>query len=576
MSIPKNYLHEINQVVVVMFENRSFDNLLGWMYEQSDHAKLKFIPVTRDEPFEGLDGKILSNKFSSSFNDPKAYPVVKGTTPYAGKDGDSAFTVPDLDPHEPFQYVWQQLWGPDVIPPKSGSTVNSKIGQTAPMSGFLADYASVAKYNGGDSVQEQENKAITLKILETYTSEQAPVINTLAKWYGVSDEWYSSIPSQTNCNRAFAGAGTSQGLVNNHWNYTTTPVAWKTDTIWNVMMDQGKLTNNDWKIYYSQLWSGVPFDRYSFTIDMFHKLYEAMEDSNMQKMNQFHNDAANGTLPAFSFLEPTWYTAGLLQGTPSSYHPPSDISNAEFFLKEVFESLTTTETAKEKWRDTLLVIYFDEHGGCYDHVSPPNCIPPGDMGSPPTPPDYTFDFKTLGCRVPAILASPRIQKHTVFRSDKVAEGHHIDHCSLIATLLKWKGINPATAGMGARVVCAPTFEDVFTLDSKQARVDLPDFGNVRPARLTEAEAGSSETPHNLTEEHFSQIGQVLSFVTKRKVNGQILTNEINLLRKAKTKGEIKTALAAFDQKFLHHQIVKNSFRQKVMVLLQRLFPFLYK
>lgn len=555
MPQPLNYLHEIKQVVVVMFENRSFDNLLGWLYDQSEHGCLNFVPAAKNKPFQGLDGKELGCKFPTSFEDPKTYPVVKGTTPYDGQSAESAFTVPAPDPHEPFQYVWRQLWGPDVQPPKKGSRVDSRVGESAPMSGFLADYANAVGYTGGTSSDQLKKKAIALKILETYTPDQAPVLNTLARWYGVSDEWFCSIPSQTNCNRAFAGAGTSQGLVNNHWSilHKGAPVAWSTETIWNVLLNQGKMTNADWKIYYSELW--FSWIEYCFTVDMFSKLYHAMEDSNEQRISQFHVDAAAGNLPAFSFLEPMWYLAGNSDGPPSSYHPPSDIANAEQFLKGVFESLTTTSAAKRKWRDTLLVIYFDEHGGCYDHVSPPNCVPPGDMGSPPAKPKYIFDFKTLGCRVPAILASPRIEKNTVFRSNSATS--HIDHCSLIATLLKWQGIDPSTAGMGDRVTNAPTFEDVFTLSAADARTDLPDFGSVRSPAPMEGVADGPDAPHGLTDEHFSQIGQILGYITDGKVSGPRLVEEVEAIREAETNKELRDAMEDFARRYAEKGVLSG-------------------
>ena len=51
--------------------------------------------------------------------------------------------------------------------------------------------------------------------MQSYTPDQLPVINGLAEHYAVGDMWFSSVPSQTNPNRAFALCGTSMGLVNN-------------------------------------------------------------------------------------------------------------------------------------------------------------------------------------------------------------------------------------------------------------------------------------------------------------------------------------------------------------------------
>lgn len=453
-------LREIEHIVVVMFENRSFDSLLGWLYETPAKEPLRFFPAGSPPRFDGLRENTYFNRFPASFGDEREYPVQRGT---------SSFTVPDPDPHEPFQNVYRQLWGPDVRPPDQGEQVTTDPSKTPPMSGFLADYASAVGYDGRDARKKQA----ALRILETYTPEQVPVLSELARWYAVSDAWFASIPTQTNCNRAFAATGTSQGLVNNHWIKLAkgAPVAWNLPTVWDVLMQHSDLELEDWRIYYSELWFSW-FGEYCFTVDMLEKLWP-VRTSVQKKMHQFHQDARNGSLPALSFLEPMWYLAGLSDGPPSSYHPPADVRPAESFLKEVFDSLTSTPQAREKWRNTLLVVTFDEHGGCYDHVPPPVAVAPGDLGKPPAAPDYTFDFKRLGVRVPTLLVSPRIEKHTVFRSE--SSPHHYDHCSVIATLLKWKGIDPSRAGMGGRVANAPTFENVLGLSETDARTDLPNL-----------------------------------------------------------------------------------------------------
>ena len=519
------YLKEIENIVVVMFENRSFDNLLGWLYEHPPSEPIHFIPTTSKHEYDGLKENAYFNQFPTSFGDPTKYPVKRGA---------SAFVVPDPDPHEPFQYVYRQLWGPDVEPPAKGARITTDPSKTPPMTGFLADYASVVGYDGANEAKKQA----ALKILETYTPDQVPVLSELARWYAVSDAWFSSIPSQTNCNRAFAGMGTSQGLVNNHWIKLEkgAPVAWDVPTVWDVLMQRPDFGIADWKIYYSELWFSWWYD-YCFTVDMFKKLWPVRKTV-QRKMDQFHKDARSGSLPALSFLEPMWYLAGLSDGPPSSYHPPSDVRSAESFLKTVFESLTSTPQAQAKWKNTLLVVLFDEHGGCFDHAAPPIAVAPGDMGSPPTSPDYTFDFKRLGVRVPALLISPRIEKQTVFRSE--TSSRHYDHSSLIATLLKWKGIEPSEAGMGDRVASAPTFEDVLTLSEENARTDLPDLGNegVPPAHHAADEI-------EWTPEDLGQLRQILNFAAAGRQSESRLAAAFESATAERTKEGVLDALHEF-------------------------------
>jgi phospholipase C len=84
----------------------------------------------------------------------------------------------------------------------------------------------------------------------------------------------------------------------------------------------------------------------------------------------------------------------------------------------------------------LLVIIYDEHGGCYDHVPPPPATPPG----PPYGDGFTFD--RFGVRVPAALVSPFIPPNSIVRP---AGPTPFDHTSIIATLRRLFGIGPLTA-----------------------------------------------------------------------------------------------------------------------------------
>lgn len=103
----------------------------------------------------------------------------------------------------------------------------------------------------------------------------------------------------------------------------------------------------------------------------------------------------------------------------------------------------------------MLIITYDEHGGCYDHVPPPSgAVPPdnfrGDVDH------LNFDFTRFGVRVPALLISPLIPAGTVFR----VNGSVIDHTSVLKTLQqRWPKIKPLTK----RDAAAPGLGDVLTL-----------------------------------------------------------------------------------------------------------------
>lgn len=164
----------IQHIVVMMLENRSFDNLLGWLYDPSNPAPFNQAPPAN---FEGLHGKSLSN------------PKPDGTLVSVGKG--QVLTDPTPDPGEPFEDVYCQIYGqkaaPNPIPPKPTTPAN--------MQGFIYNYA-VQK----DVVSQ---KIDSTKIMNCFTPASVPVLSSLAYYYCVCDHWFSSIPSQTICNRPF-------------------------------------------------------------------------------------------------------------------------------------------------------------------------------------------------------------------------------------------------------------------------------------------------------------------------------------------------------------------------------------
>ena len=91
--------------------------------------------------------------------------------------------------------------------------------------------------------------------------------------------------------------------------------------------------------------------------------------SKLVHIGQFFTDAAAGTLPAFSLVDPNFGT--------SSEENPQDVQFGDQFLSQVVNAVMTSP----QWQSTLLVWTYDEGGGYYDHVPPP-CAPRPDLVPP--------------------------------------------------------------------------------------------------------------------------------------------------------------------------------------------------
>lgn len=468
-------MSKIKHIVYLMLENRSTDQVLGWLYDAAN-SPLVTIPEQSSPSYDGLNTDFYN--LDSSGN--KQF-VVKGTG--------NNMHVPIHDPHEEFSHVNFQVFG-------SESTPTSPAPVT--MGGFYQDFETYDYF--------------TEQIMQSYTPDELPVLNGLAKNFAVSDRYFSSVPTQTNCNRAFAACGNSLGMnattntleawVNNRgtnysWPGISEPVGpqFNQKTIWNVLSENGMNSTSDWMQFYSNgtfLDDFLGLDGYSYTRDLMNQLKDSKFDAHFDSMDTFLASAKAGTLPKFSFLEPSWglevpFLLWDVGFAGTDYHPPTNLAPGEKFVQSIYEALTSNADA---WAETLFIINFDEHGGTYDHVPTPwGAKAPwanlADGTLAPVSSEGDFQFDRFGVRVPLILVSPLIQQSTVFRA---AGDTPYDHTSVIATILNLLEIPKANWGLGSRTANAPTFENVLTLDTP--RTDIPTI---------EANAAASESHFDRTQ-----------------------------------------------------------------------------
>jgi phospholipase C len=417
-------LPQINHVVVLMLENRSLDNLLGWLYADRDNRPPNNVPARSPTSYCGLVANTYGNRLTPSS------PVV-----YAS-EGAQSTVVPSPDPGEEFAHMTAQIFGTSEI---------------ADMSGFLADYATL---NPTDPDQ----------IMQSYSPDQVPVISQIAKAFAVSDAWYASVPCQTWPNRGFVHTGSSDGHINND-DYEPYDI----ETIFNLLEDQG-LT---WMVYNDGL---AP----SLVHVMFPKLW--LEADHFGDMKAFYalcqqpaTAPASDKLPQYTFLEPNFLDSD------ESYHPPHDITPAEQFLAQVYGALQACP-----YRDEILfVITFDEHGGCYDHVPPPSPAVAPEPG--PVSRYGGFDFDRYGVRVPTIVVSSYVQPGTVFRAAGDTPYDHTSILATLRDWLGIGPAAFGATLPSPRIGVAPTLEPVLTEPAARAWpvVTAPEAGADAAVDLTE-------------------------------------------------------------------------------------------
>jgi phospholipase C len=217
------------------------------------------------------------------------------------------------------------------------------------------------------------------------------------------------------------------------------------------------------------------------------------ESSHLAKVSNFASDVAAGHLADVTYVDPDF---GILHAaTESDESPPNSIRRGQYFVAQNVAAIRNSQF----WQDTIIVITYDEHGGCYDHVRPPHArqhgkrtpdgIAPGQCADEYNPergtgahcsqsmddaastcPRFTPtgrypascpNFNQYGFRVPFIVVSPFAKPHYV--------SHTLgDHTSLVA-LVEKRFLSDGRHGrrhpsLTERDAAADTLEDLFDFD----------------------------------------------------------------------------------------------------------------
>jgi phospholipase C len=164
-----------------------------------------------------------------------------------------------------------------------------------------------------------------------------------------------------------------------------------------------------------------------------------------------------------------------------------DFTRGETLITSVYESL---RAHPDLFARTLLVITYDEHGGLYGHVAPPQGVPaPGQASRGAAlahllleKASAAFDFSMLGPRVPAVIVSPLIPAGKVDTTVR-------DHAAIPATLRAL--FAPHADPLTPRDAWAPPLHGLMTLDEPRV-ADLPDLSAYAARATAEAAAVYSE------------------------------------------------------------------------------------
>jgi len=238
----------INHVVVLMLENHSFDQMLGWL-------KVKVYP-----DITGIDPAHLASNSDKDGN------------PYSQAPTTSTSVSPD--PMHETANVLQQI--------ANGNQ------------GFVLDY-SKAYATTPDQCRQ---------IMAYFDRGVLPALDALAQSFTVCDHWFASVPGPTWANRFFVHSGTSKGRVRmpgTLWDNLRDPnlfLHYDQDTIFDRLNER----NISWRVYRGDIPQSLVLTHQQRPTNAW-RYY---------RMSAFFTDAAGPEpkFPSYSFIEPSYNSPG--------------------------------------------------------------------------------------------------------------------------------------------------------------------------------------------------------------------------------------------------------------------------
>ena len=189
-----------------------------------------------------------------------------------------------------------------------------------------------------------------------WQAEDLPFYYSLYRQFPIADRYHCSVLGQTFPNRRYLLAATSIGQIDDtHRRLTDYPAAGTIFDQFDAHGSPGRTTPRP---------SSRPRPRSRCT----RRSTRRMPRTKIVLDAEFLTDAAAGTLPDFSLVEPDYGT--------SSEENPQNIALGEQFAASIVNAVIQGPA----WHKTALILTYDEHGGYYDHVPPPAAIPPDSIG----------------------------------------------------------------------------------------------------------------------------------------------------------------------------------------------------
>jgi phospholipase C len=325
-----------------------------------------------------------------------------------------------------------------------------------------------------------------------FSASQLPVKASIAKHFGVHNRMFTSVPSSSWPNHLFAQSATSCGIgANMMYNkcggkvpqfpqmtiYDSLALADVPFGIYvNMTCGPNDPTNSTaescakvspgWGIFNGSNSNGLDPDVTMAGV--------ARHSDHFFSHDLFYKQAAEGTLPAFSWISPPHEAAD---------HPCMDVAKGERLLKDIYEALR----AGEGWNKTLFMVTYDDFGGFDDQIPLPDAVQDHSpclvwnkqhhlsINATTDCHHRSQNFSKLGHRGVSAMMSPWVGKQAIFQQPAAAPPlagqppRQYDHTSILATAKSFFGLG---GFLTKRDAWAGTFDELL-LDVPRQPADMP-------------------------------------------------------------------------------------------------------
>jgi len=219
-----------------------------------------------------------------------------------------------------------------------------------------------------------------------YLKQDLDFIPHAADKFQLYDRFFCSIMASTYPNRHYMWGAQNGGQKSNQMAGDEVPEGYTWETIFDRALKRGVNA-----AYYN---SDLPFAA----------LYGQRGVTWTRPTAAYYTQAAAGTLPPITFIDPPFRDGGGGDGLSADEHPHGDIRLGQAFMADAVNAFIESP----QFRRGALFIVYDEWGGFFDHVQPR--FVPDDRANRR---NLQENWGMSGFRIPAVVVSPYVKRGAI-------------------------------------------------------------------------------------------------------------------------------------------------------------------